>query len=197
LESNVVDVSSQHAGVYATTSVWESSASSDGNYWRDVIADVEAELGEAPVIDLDTIRVFMQAQEFELDLTDRATCRRVIMIAHRRAKEAQSKRFAEDLVKAAAAAKWQSENGTVGSCVYFIRLDDLIKIGTTSQHPDQRMRGMQLPPSARIVAVIPRAGYAEERELHRMFAADRVGGEWFKPSPELLSLIEQYTSTAE
>jgi hypothetical protein len=43
-----------------------------------------------------------------------------------------------------------------------------------------------------LLAFAPAAGgFWDEREVHRLFAADRVEGEWFNPSPALLSFIER------
>lgn len=78
------------------------------------------------------------------------------------------------------------------SCVYFIECGEYIKIGTTIQGAERRLASMQLPPNARLVAVIPGPGYDAEHELHVRFASDRVGGEWFERSPELDALIQAF-----
>lgn len=43
----------------------------------------------------------------------------------------------------------------------------------------------------RLLAHIP-GGRPRERELHAKFAADRIRGEWFRPTPALLDLIGQH-----
>jgi hypothetical protein len=48
---------------------------------------------------------------------------------------------------------------------------------------------MTLPPDARLVAVIDHAGKVIEQQLHEMFRAYRVHGEWFERCPELDALI--------
>jgi hypothetical protein len=99
-------------------------------------------------------------------------------------REAEQEQRAED--RAAAL-----EQPTTG-CVYFIRHGEHVKIGTTVGTAEQRMRGMQLPPGAGLVAVIPERGRACEAELHRRFAATRVHGEWFATTPELEALISTF-----
>lgn len=80
---------------------------------------------------------------------------------------------------------------TQGS-VYFIRHGQHIKIGFTARTPEQRLAGMQLPPGARVVAVIPDVPVARERALHRQFATSRVKGEWFASTPALEALIREH-----
>jgi hypothetical protein len=78
------------------------------------------------------------------------------------------------------------------SSVYFIRHGQHIKIGVTLQGPDKRLSGMQLPPGAKLVAVIPNVPRVQEKNLHRQFAASRVKGEWFSSTPELEALISTF-----
>lgn len=69
--------------------------------------------------------------------------------------------------------------------VYFAERGGLIKIGC-SQHPGKRAVYLD----ARLLA--SQAGdFETERTLHRVFADDRVVGEWFRPSPALLAYIER------
>lgn len=35
----------------------------------------------------------------------------------------------------------------------------------------------------------------KELELHKRYAADRIRGEWFKPSPDVLAMVEQLKNT--
>lgn len=69
--------------------------------------------------------------------------------------------------------------------VYFAERDGLIKIGC-SDSPKVRVGALH----ARLLAVIP-GRYPEERQIHNRFAADRVDGEWFRPSAELVAFIAQ------
>lgn len=57
------------------------------------------------------------------------------------------------------------------------------------------MATLQLPPDARVVAVIEDAGRLIEAELHRMFRASRVRGEWFASTPELEAVIRTFATT--
>lgn len=87
------------------------------------------------------------------------------------------------------------------TCVYFIRARETghIKIGI-SANPEARLARLDraMPLSLELLAVQPvpgetrrRHAQAVEAGYHARFAADRVKGEWFCPSPGLLSLIEQ------
>jgi len=77
--------------------------------------------------------------------------------------------------------------------VYFI-LDTYkkdIKIGFTSKHIKERLSALQTSSSSelKVLATIP-ADRAYEKELHGKFDKFRVNGEWFSPSPDLVSYIE-------
>jgi hypothetical protein len=76
-----------------------------------------------------------------------------------------------------------------GSSVYFARSGDRIKIGWSRQVAT-RLAQLQTGNAAPIelLGVVP-GGRSAERELHSRFAADRVSGEWFEASPELLAHI--------
>lgn len=69
--------------------------------------------------------------------------------------------------------------------VYFAERDGLIKIGKSSQ-PNARVLTLK----ARLLATIPGDGRTEVA-LHLAFAHLCVKGEWFRPAPELLALIER------
>lgn len=75
------------------------------------------------------------------------------------------------------------------ACVYFVECGEYVKIGTTTQGAHVRFTSMQLPPNARVVAVIDGWGAHEEARLHSMFWRQRAGGEWFHRCPELDALI--------
>ncbi len=70
----------------------------------------------------------------------------------------------------------------VTSFVYFLLYGKRIKIGTCA-NVRTRLRNLQtgIPGKGRIYYVTP-GGRALERELHNLFAADRVTGEWFQYS---------------
>jgi hypothetical protein len=74
-------------------------------------------------------------------------------------------------------------------CVYFIRCGPHVKIGTTMNGARARFIGMQLPPGAELVGVIPGFDAVQEAALHNMFADSHVKGEWFASTPELEAVI--------
>lgn len=77
--------------------------------------------------------------------------------------------------------------------VYFAQNTETghIKIGQTGLLK-QRMHSLKFqvgPARFRVLATMP--GTREtERDLHKRFADDALGHEWFRPSPALLALIE-------
>lgn len=78
--------------------------------------------------------------------------------------------------------------------VYFIRrtgdATGLIKIGHTSNLSNRLSSfRMAIPEGIEILATCD-GGPEVEKRLHALAAADRVKGEWFKPSDQLMSLIE-------
>lgn len=75
--------------------------------------------------------------------------------------------------------------GPGATWVYFMRRENLIKIGTTG---DLKRRAAAL--NAAVIAKTP-GSYSEEARLHKRFAKLRHHGEWFEPSPELLELINE------
>jgi hypothetical protein len=86
----------------------------------------------------------------------------------------------------------QTKKREAAGVVYFIREKGTgcIKIGKTTDVRG-RIKGLQTgsPQGLQLLAVVP--GYTEvEERLHRRFAADRVSGEWFRPSSELLAFID-------
>jgi hypothetical protein len=68
--------------------------------------------------------------------------------------------------------------------VYYFRLGNLIKIGT-SRNVFARIN--DLNPQA--VLAIERGGYADEADRHRLFADLRVHGEWFRDADPLSSYV--------
>jgi hypothetical protein len=90
------------------------------------------------------------------------------------------------------------------SVVYFMRRDGLIKIGVTTDvvkrakaisKGSSMATGMTIGP-VEVLATTPGDGAFESR-LHRQFAASRVDGEWFRPTPRLLRLIDRYQRRAQ
>ncbi len=82
--------------------------------------------------------------------------------------------------------------------VYFIKpigMDGPIKIGCANK-PEQRLIDLMswCPFPLKIMATVP-GGFAEERRLHQMFAADRLRAEWFRTTRELLGFIETIRET--
>jgi hypothetical protein len=81
------------------------------------------------------------------------------------------------------------------SNIYFIRSgnDGPIKIGR-ARDVARRVRTLQTASAAPLVllGVIPGDGKVERR-LHRRFAANRIRGEWFRATPELLAHIDALT----
>jgi hypothetical protein len=79
--------------------------------------------------------------------------------------------------------EFNKQHGTI----YYVRVDEKIKIGWTS-NLDQRMRAY--PPHMQLLATHP-GDRADERDLHRSFARFRASGrEWYHPAEILLDHIE-------
>lgn len=77
--------------------------------------------------------------------------------------------------------------------VYFVQAEDggPIKIGW-AQDVASRVRQLQVGQSRRLRVIDAiKCSRTYERKLHRQFAASRLFGEWFEPTPELLELIER------
>ena len=70
--------------------------------------------------------------------------------------------------------------------VYYVRFGDRIKIGTSVCI----LGRMDNIPHDQLLAVEP-GGRELEQQRHREFATDRVTGEWFLPSDELLSHVRR------
>ncbi len=76
--------------------------------------------------------------------------------------------------------------------IYFIQDEATfhIKIGFTDGEPEDRLAALQTGCPSRIVLLASIAGdRTKEKELHARFAAHRVVGEWFNPSPALLTWL--------
>jgi hypothetical protein len=83
------------------------------------------------------------------------------------------------------------------SHVYFMRMGEMdpIKIGYTKRIRVRmrliryELRAVRMPLT--LLATFP-GGNAEERELHKRFASDRLWREWFRSSPDLLAVVEAH-----
>lgn len=79
--------------------------------------------------------------------------------------------------------------------IYFVQDQSVhhIKIGFTDGDPEGRLKALQTGSPTGLVLLLTIPGdRTKERELHERFAAARVHGEWFKPTPELLAfMLEQ------
>lgn len=88
-----------------------------------------------------------------------------------------------------------SQNGKL--YVYFVQGEttELIKIGITSQDINLRIMDMQCgsPDRLTLLGIMCVKSRVVEKVLHKHFASTRVHGEWFRPSPELLEYIAEYT----
>jgi hypothetical protein len=90
-------------------------------------------------------------------------------------------------VTARPAGAYQYKENTV---IYFIQdTAGNIKIGHAN-NVQGRFRSLQTAHAhkLRLLATIPGSQF-DERRLHKRFAAHRLGGEWFRPAPELLAFI--------
>lgn len=76
--------------------------------------------------------------------------------------------------------------------VYFIQrgADGPIKIGYTKRDPCRRMADFQVacPERLSLIGHIPVVGITVERYIHRELAEHRIGGEWFRPSRQVLEM---------
>jgi hypothetical protein len=77
------------------------------------------------------------------------------------------------------------------SYVYFIQgvNGGPIKIGH-SANPQRRLKDLRTSQPLRILATMM-GGRKKENELHRLFSSSRTHGEWFEPTRELLSFIDE------
>jgi hypothetical protein len=77
----------------------------------------------------------------------------------------------------------------VRNYVYFLRAGKRVKIGTAA-NVQARFQDLKtgIPGKARIYYVTP-GNRALENELHQLFAADRVTGEWFRWSVAIIDWI--------
>lgn len=68
--------------------------------------------------------------------------------------------------------------------------DGPVKIGIASK-PWERIATLQTASPVRLRGLAAwRGSMDEERAIHKLFAEDRLEGEWFKPSADLIALVE-------
>jgi len=79
--------------------------------------------------------------------------------------------------------------------VYFIQVakSKLIKIGQTARDVNIRLREMQTGSPDRLVLLVTLPA-KDEKAFHLRFKRERVHGEWFRPSPSLLTFIRNIES---
>ena len=80
--------------------------------------------------------------------------------------------------------------------IYFIQMGDdgPIKIGTTKNHINGRLRALQSASPYKLNLLFlfknyPKS-YITEGSIHKKFKKNRLEGEWFYPSKEVLDYIE-------
>ena len=79
--------------------------------------------------------------------------------------------------------------------IYFIQMGDgPIKIGMTKNSIESRMSALQCASPYKLKLLLlfknfPKS-YITERTIHDKFKENRLEGEWFNPTPELLDFIE-------
>lgn len=79
--------------------------------------------------------------------------------------------------------------------IYFIQSgeDGPVKIGFTNGNPLNRLRSLQIGSHQELfLRAVVSGDEAAEAKLHRRFAKQRVRGEWFRPVPSLVKLIEKH-----
>ncbi len=85
--------------------------------------------------------------------------------------------------------------------IYFTQDSDTlaIKIGyTAGEDADARRRALQTGnPSVLVLLGTMPGDVEEERRLHAYFAADRVAGEWFRPTPRLIRWISEAVTAGQ
>lgn len=93
---------------------------------------------------------------------------------------------------AAAASSFNEGRGVSAGHVYFLAAPDgLIKIGYSAKlHSRLRAIKNTSPVALTLLASIP-GSKATEQQFHNRFASSRAHGEWFQPSPDLISVIAE------
>jgi hypothetical protein len=76
--------------------------------------------------------------------------------------------------------------------IYFAQAEDSghIKIGFTSGSAEGRIQDLQVGSSSRLILLAVVSGSkADEKVLHQQLSRDRIRGEWFRPTPDVLRLM--------
>lgn len=84
--------------------------------------------------------------------------------------------------------------------IYFVRDEATlqIKIGFTDRDLEERLREFQTGCPGLLTPLLAVSGTRrDEQAWHRRFAAARVRGEWFRPTPELLQAISDLRTSVE
>lgn len=86
----------------------------------------------------------------------------------------------------------EDNEGEPSGTIYFVQAGDTkrIKIGFTQWTAEQRLRRLQVgsPEKLKLLAAVT-GTVREERALHRQFASDNTGGEWFVLSKEIVDYL--------
>ncbi|MDX2528038.1 GIY-YIG nuclease family protein [Streptomyces europaeiscabiei] len=146
-------------------------------------------------ITLEDVALARAAMDFRLqDLIDNASSAQVAEY-HRRVQEAMNGiHFLNSNPQAAAAYQQAGELATQG-VVYFIRFQNTVKIGRTTNVKRRLEALATAAPGAELLATEP--GWARrERLLHSKFAFYRTAGEWFALGPGLVDYINKLRKAA-
>lgn len=128
-------------------------------------------------------RHMFNAQDLGLDIRDPEVLRRCINAGKLEWNDYQQQ-LREDN------ARWEAYRHE--PIVYYVRLADLVKIGTT-QRIDNRMSAV----SPQQIMGIERGSYFEEAKRHRDFKHLNTHGEWFRIEPDLETHINGLRSSFE
>lgn len=89
--------------------------------------------------------------------------------------------------------RYSRQSDRTAANVYFVEAQGVVKIGTTVRDPHRAVALMTtLGNDRRLLAVMPKAGERRRQELQRMFAAQRLGDDWFERSTELDAVISAF-----
>lgn len=76
--------------------------------------------------------------------------------------------------------------------VYFLSDGEFIKIGFATDW-QARIKGLQVAnPRTLTPLLVLEGSHRFERQLHQLFKAHRVKGEWFRPSPEIAEYVSDH-----
>jgi hypothetical protein len=75
--------------------------------------------------------------------------------------------------------------------VYFLRMNEFVKIGYTNNWVNRLDTIQTGIPYTVIPLLVLRGNFSLEAELHRLFHADRYRGEWFRLSPAIEAFIRE------